>query len=89
MIYVCQAGESQPVLTSEGHTDEVNAVKWDPTGPCPPPLPPPSSQLDLNGKPVLTFAGQTEVVWDSTGQWQLPSSSSASFQILLDAPDVS
>jgi transducin (beta)-like 1 len=32
MIYVCAVGESRPVRTFLGHADEVNAIKWDPTG---------------------------------------------------------
>ena len=32
MIYVCRVGEQQPVHRFEGHSDEVNAVKWDSTG---------------------------------------------------------
>ena len=31
-IYVCQMGQPQPLMRFEGHTDEVNAVKWDPSG---------------------------------------------------------
>jgi transducin (beta)-like 1 len=31
-IYVCKLGQDQPVAKFEGHKDEVNAVKWDPTG---------------------------------------------------------
>ena len=31
-IYVCKLGEEQPVRKFTGHKDEVNAVKWDPTG---------------------------------------------------------
>ena len=31
-IYVCQMGQPQPLVRFEGHTDEVNAVKWDPSG---------------------------------------------------------
>ncbi len=32
MIYVCKLGEAAPVKTFQGHQDEVNAIKWDPTG---------------------------------------------------------
>ena len=32
MIHVCKLGETQPLKTFEGHKDEVNAIKWDPTG---------------------------------------------------------
>lgn len=32
LIYVCKLGEPNYVKKLEGHTDEVNAVKWDPTG---------------------------------------------------------
>eukprot|EP00802_Teleaulax_amphioxeia_P010576 Tamp_10604.p1 GENE.Tamp_10604~~Tamp_10604.p1 ORF type:complete len:513 (-),score=121.88 Tamp_10604:481-1899(-) len=31
-IVVCKVGEEQPVKKFSGHTDEVNAIKWDPTG---------------------------------------------------------
>lgn len=31
-IYVCKLGEEQPLRKFAGHKDEVNAVKWDPTG---------------------------------------------------------
>ena len=36
MIHVCKLGETQPLKTFEGHKDEVNAIKWDPTGVLPP-----------------------------------------------------
>jgi len=32
MIYVCALGEEKPVASFKGHSDEVNAIKWDPTG---------------------------------------------------------
>ena len=32
MIYVCKLGESKPIKAFKGHKDEVNAIKWDPTG---------------------------------------------------------
>jgi len=32
MIYVCQLGEDRPIKSFVGHTNEVNVVKWDPTG---------------------------------------------------------
>ncbi|WVZ17988.1 hypothetical protein V8G54_005310 [Vigna mungo] len=32
MIHVCKIGENRPVKTFSGHQDEVNAIKWDPTG---------------------------------------------------------
>lgn len=31
-IFVCKIGEEQPVKRFQGHADEVNAIKWDPTG---------------------------------------------------------
>eukprot|EP00300_Choanocystis_sp_HF-7_P019634 c20392_g4_i3.p1 GENE.c20392_g4_i3~~c20392_g4_i3.p1 ORF type:complete len:426 (-),score=79.74 c20392_g4_i3:227-1354(-) len=31
-IFVCKLGESQPLKVMEGHKDEVNAIKWDPSG---------------------------------------------------------
>lgn len=32
LIYVCKLGENAPLKRFEGHGDEVNAIKWDPTG---------------------------------------------------------
>ncbi|XP_027942733.1 WD40 repeat-containing protein HOS15-like isoform X2 [Vigna unguiculata] len=32
MIHVCKIGENRPIKTFSGHQDEVNAIKWDPTG---------------------------------------------------------
>jgi len=32
MIYVCELGKNRPIKTFQGHTDEVNAIEWDPTG---------------------------------------------------------
>jgi len=32
MIYVCALGKNKPLYCFQGHTDEVNAIKWDPTG---------------------------------------------------------
>lgn len=32
MIYVCKLGEKAPLKSFRGHDDEVNAIKWDPTG---------------------------------------------------------
>lgn len=31
-IHVCEYGKNRPLKTFLGHTDEVNAIKWDPTG---------------------------------------------------------
>lgn len=31
-IFVCQLGAAEPLMRLSGHTDEVNAVKWDPAG---------------------------------------------------------
>ena len=31
-IYVCQVGELRPVRHFSGHTDEVNTIRWDPSG---------------------------------------------------------
>ena len=31
-IHVCRLGSDRPVRTFEGHTNEVNAIKWDPSG---------------------------------------------------------
>lgn len=31
-IQVCELGESSPLRTFKGHKDEVNAIKWDPSG---------------------------------------------------------
>eukprot|EP01136_Pigoraptor_vietnamica_P023709 Opistho-1_new@76103 len=32
LIHVCKVGEDRPLKTFSGHTSEVNAIKWDPTG---------------------------------------------------------
>eukprot|EP00771_Trimastix_marina_P003330 gnl/Trimastix_PCT/4571.p1 GENE.gnl/Trimastix_PCT/4571~~gnl/Trimastix_PCT/4571.p1 ORF type:complete len:472 (-),score=58.86 gnl/Trimastix_PCT/4571:197-1612(-) len=32
MIYICQLGQASPIKSLHGHTNEVNAIKWDPTG---------------------------------------------------------
>lgn len=32
LIYVCKLGEANYLKKLAGHTDEVNAVKWDPSG---------------------------------------------------------
>ena len=32
VIHVCELGKLQPVRTYQGHTNEVNAIKWDPSG---------------------------------------------------------
>ena len=31
-IFVCKLGSPSPIKQFKGHTDEVNAIKWDPTG---------------------------------------------------------
>ena len=31
-VLICQVGKDLPLHTFEGHSDEVNAVKWDPSG---------------------------------------------------------
>ena len=31
-VHVCQVGSDRPLRSYSGHTDEVNAVKWDPSG---------------------------------------------------------
>lgn len=31
-VHICRVGLSQPIKVYKGHTDEVNAVKWDPSG---------------------------------------------------------
>ncbi|KAB0390609.1 hypothetical protein E2I00_010102 [Balaenoptera physalus] len=31
-IHVCRLGSDRPVKTFQGHTNEVNAIKWDPSG---------------------------------------------------------
>lgn len=31
-IHLCKLGEVQPLKTFQGHTNEVNAIKWDPQG---------------------------------------------------------
>ncbi|KAN0030504.1 hypothetical protein ACTA71_009143 [Dictyostelium dimigraforme] len=32
MIYVCEIGKDKPIMSFQGHHDEINAIKWDPTG---------------------------------------------------------
>lgn len=32
MIYVCKLGQEQPLRVMRGHEDEVNAIRWDPSG---------------------------------------------------------
>eukprot|EP01114_Cavostelium_apophysatum_P015750 TRINITY_DN4359_c0_g1_i1.p1 TRINITY_DN4359_c0_g1~~TRINITY_DN4359_c0_g1_i1.p1 ORF type:complete len:473 (+),score=84.69 TRINITY_DN4359_c0_g1_i1:179-1597(+) len=32
LIHVCELGKTKPVKTFQGHTDEVNAIEWDPSG---------------------------------------------------------
>ncbi|KAK5583816.1 hypothetical protein RB653_005418 [Dictyostelium firmibasis] len=32
MIYVCEIGKDKPIMNFQGHQDEINAIKWDPTG---------------------------------------------------------
>lgn len=31
-IHVCQLGQDKPIKSFQGHTNEVNAIKWDPQG---------------------------------------------------------
>ena len=31
-IFLCKLGETEPLKRFEGHTNEVNTVKWDPSG---------------------------------------------------------
>jgi len=31
-VHICRVGSERPLKTYTGHTDEVNAVKWDPSG---------------------------------------------------------
>ena len=31
-VHICKVGLRRPLHTYTGHTDEVNAVKWDPSG---------------------------------------------------------
>ena len=31
-VHVCRVGQQRPIVTFSGHKDEVNAVKWDPSG---------------------------------------------------------
>lgn len=31
-VHICQVGRQEPLKSCKGHTDEVNAVKWDPSG---------------------------------------------------------
>eukprot|EP00013_Stygamoeba_regulata_P021814 CAMPEP_0177654622 /NCGR_PEP_ID=MMETSP0447-20121125/14445_1 /TAXON_ID=0 /ORGANISM="Stygamoeba regulata, Strain BSH-02190019" /LENGTH=520 /DNA_ID=CAMNT_0019158313 /DNA_START=139 /DNA_END=1701 /DNA_ORIENTATION=+ len=32
LIHVCEVGKERPLATLKGHRDEVNAIKWDPSG---------------------------------------------------------
>ena len=32
LIYICELGNDQPLKRLEGHTNEVNAVRWCPAG---------------------------------------------------------
>jgi len=32
MIYVCELSKARPLCSFQGHNDEVNAIKWDPSG---------------------------------------------------------
>jgi len=32
LIFVCEVGKNKPIKCFQGHSDEVNAIKWDPTG---------------------------------------------------------
>lgn len=32
LIHVCKIGDAKPLKTFSGHEDEVNAIKWDPSG---------------------------------------------------------
>jgi len=36
LIYICRLGQAEPQKVLQGHSDEVNAIKWDPQGapPC-------------------------------------------------------
>lgn len=31
-IHVCKLGSDKPIKSFQGHTNEVNAIKWDPQG---------------------------------------------------------
>ncbi len=32
LIYICRLGQAEPQKVLQGHSDEVNAIKWDPQG---------------------------------------------------------
>ncbi|GAM18626.1 hypothetical protein SAMD00019534_018010 [Acytostelium subglobosum LB1] len=32
LIHICEVGRDRPIKTFEGHDDEINAIKWDPSG---------------------------------------------------------
>ncbi|KYQ89394.1 hypothetical protein DLAC_10055 [Tieghemostelium lacteum] len=32
MIYVCEIGKNKPIQSFQGHEDEINSIRWDPTG---------------------------------------------------------
>jgi|EP01047_Picozoa_sp_COSAG01_P009832 transducin (beta)-like 1 len=88
-IYVCKLGQSEPVRKYSGHKDEVNAVKWDPTGTllascsddCTAKVwsvDSPTCKLDLHGKDGHAKEIYT-IKWSPTG----PGTSNASRKLLL------
>jgi transducin (beta)-like 1 len=77
-IYVCKLGHDQPVAKFEGHRDEVNAVKWDPTGSllasCSDDCTAKVWSVDSEGKPKLDLHGKEghekeiyTIKWSPTG----------------------
>ena len=77
-IYVCKLGHDQPVAKFEGHKDEVNAVKWDPTGSllasCSDDCTAKVWSVDSKGKPKLDLHGEEghakeiyTIKWSPTG----------------------
>ncbi|EFA78669.1 putative protein serine/threonine kinase [Heterostelium album PN500] len=32
LIHLCEIGKNRPIKTFQGHDDEINAIKWDPSG---------------------------------------------------------
>jgi len=74
MIYVCEVGRPRPIRGFHGHTDEVNAIKWDPTGTL---LASCSDDFSAkvwsmkNNKPICNFNTHTKEIytirWSNTG----------------------
>ena len=58
-------GQPQPLVRFEGHTDEVNAVKWDPSGKCSPRHSDASMSFDKNfGAVAISSAADYQLVYN-------------------------